>query len=196
MTAPVREKGFSMVAADGGFWVAQLGATVPTGLAAPATGWTPGGAISDDGFLYGIAESSTSWTPFGLKSPWRTETTSSIKTMQFTSWEIHRPIVISLWNRIPVADLEEDDDTHLVTYAETAAPQPDPRMFIFDILDGATVHRYHMPDAEVTDRGNVTNKQTEQKGYQMTVSAYPDDAGNTVYHTFLTAKRQAALLGT
>ena len=40
----------------------------------------------------------------------------------------------------------------------------------------------------------VTNKQTEQVGYQMTVTAYPDDANNTVYHTFLTAERQEDLL--
>jgi hypothetical protein len=194
MTAPVREEGFSMVAADGGFWVAALATTVPTGLAAPATGWTPGGAVSDDGFVYGIAETSTSWTPFGTTSPWRTEVTSSVKTMQFTSWEIHRPVVISLWNRVDVADLAEADTTNLVTYAETATPAPDRRMFIFDFIDGVTVHRYFMPAAEVTDRGNVTNKQTEQMGYQMTVTAYPDGSNNTVYHTFLTAARQEDML--
>jgi hypothetical protein len=194
VTAPVRQEGFSMVAADGGFWVAAIGATVPTGLAAPATGWTPGGAVSDDGFVYGIAESSTAWTPFGLTTPWRTEVTSSVKTMQFTSWEIHRPIVISLWNRVDVTTLTEADTTNLVTYSETASPQPDRRMFIFDFIDGTTVHRYFMPEAEVTDRGNVTNKQTEQMGYQMTITAYPDASNNTVYHTFLTAQRQDDML--
>lgn len=194
MTAPVRKQGFSMVAGDGGFWVAALGATVPTGLAAPGTGWTPGGAVSDDGFVYGVAESNTSWTPFGLTAPWRTEVTSSVRTMQFTSWEIHRPVVISLWDRVDASTITEDSTTHLVAYAETASPAPDRRMFIYDFLDGATVHRYFFPDGEVTDRGNVTNKQTEQMGYQMTVTAYPDSANNTVYHTFLTAARQSAML--
>jgi hypothetical protein len=193
MTAPVREKGFSMVGADGGFWVAPEGTAAPDGLDAPTGLWVPGGAASDDGFIYGIAESSTAWTPFGTTSPWRTEVTSSVKTMQFTSWEVHRPIVISLWERIQVADLVEDGD-NLVKYASTASPTPDPRAFLFDFIDGLTVHRYYMPHGEVSDRGNVTNKQTEQVGNQMTVTAYPDDLNNLVYHTFFTAQRQDALL--
>lgn len=194
MTAPVRAEGFSMVGANGGFWVAPTGTTVPTGLAAPGTGWDTGGAVSDDGFIYGIAESSTAWTPFGLTSPWRTEVTSSVKTMQFTAWEVHRPAVISLWTRVDATTLDEDSTSNLVTYAETATPSPDRRMFLFDFIDGTTVHRYFFPDGEVTDRGNVTMKQTEQAGYQMTVTAYPDASNNLVYHTFLTTDRQSDLL--
>jgi hypothetical protein len=194
MPTITRQRGFSMVGANGGGWVAAVGASVPVGLAAPSTGWDALGAVSDDGFVYGVAESSTAWTPFGQTSPWRTEVTSSVKTMQFTSWEIHRPIVVSLWNRLDAADLVEAPTTNLVTYSETASPLPDPRAFIFDFIDGATVHRYYLPQGEVSDRGNVTNKQTEQMGYQMTVTAYPDDTDVTVYHTFLTALRQDDML--
>lgn len=193
MTAPVRQKGFSMVGANGGFWVAPDGTAAPTGLDAPTATWLVGGAVSDDGFTYGVAESSTAWTPFGTTSPWRTEVTSSVKTMQFTAWEIHRPIVVSLWTRVPAANLTEDVN-NLVTYAETASPTPDPRAFLFDFIDGLTVHRYYFPHGEVSDRGNVTNKQTEQVGYQMTVTAYPDESNNLVYHTYFTAERQDALL--
>lgn len=195
MTDIVREKGFSMVGANGGGWVAAENATPPDGIDAPSSvTFTPIGAVSDDGYVYGVAESSTSWTPFGQTSPWRTEVTSSVRTMQFTCWEVHRPIVIALWSRVTdLTDLEEDGD-NLVKYAETASPSPDPRGFLFDMLDGATVHRYWIPSGEVTDRGNVTNKQTEQSGFQFTMTAYPDAENNTVYHTIYTAQRQATLL--
>ncbi|MBQ1166522.1 phage tail protein, partial [Streptomyces sp. A73] len=68
------------------------------------------------------------------------------------------------------------------SFAETASPQPDRRAWWFLVMDGSTAKGFYDPQGEITDRSDVTYKQDEMSGYEITVTAYPDDAGNTVYH--------------
>ncbi|MBQ1164115.1 phage tail protein, partial [Streptomyces sp. A73] len=82
--------------------------------------------------------------------------------------------------RIPEADLEPDG-TGITSFAETASPQPDRRAWWFLVMDGSTAQGFYVPQGEITDRSDVTFKQDEMSGYEITVTAYPDDAGNTVY---------------
>lgn len=191
---PKRISEFAMVGANGCAFVADKGTEMPTGLAIPGAGYNQLGALSDDGVNEGVAESSTSFTPFGTTTPWLTVTNSSVRTFQFTCWEVHNPHVISLWERIPVASLSEDETTNYVEYETDASPEPDRRTFLLDMFYGKVWHRYYLPEGEVSDRGNVVHKQTEQKGYQFTVTAYPDSDGKTVYHRIWTPARQSDLL--
>lgn len=170
------------VGANGGGWVAPLGTSSPADPAVqPLTPWAPLGAISDDGLVQGFEEDSQSFTPWGYTAPIRTTITSSLRTFSLTAWETGRTTVQSLQYRIDVADLTPTSG--LTSFAETASPVPDRRAFWFVVLDGDNFQRgFYVPQGEITERSDVTHKQDEVAGFEWTITAYPDDAGNTVYH--------------
>lgn len=175
-----RAADLAQIGANGGIWVA------PTGTAAPATPntqpllpWEPLGAISDDGLTYGFDEDSQEFTPWGLTSPFRTQITKSIRTFKMTLWETSRTTANSVMYRKSAADLEPVGG--VTSFAETASPTPDRRAWYFLVVDGATMRGFYVPEGEVSDRSDVEFKQDSMAGYEITVTAYPDSAGNTVY---------------
>ena len=176
-----RASDLTEVGANGGAWCAPLGTTSPGDPALqPAAPWLPIGAISDDGLVQGFDEDSQSFTPWGYTSPMRTITTSSLRTFKIVAWETGRLIVQSLQYRIPVADLAPASG--LTTFAETASPQPDRRAWWFIVLDGETQKGFYCPEAEISDRSDVTHKNDTMAGFEWTITAYPDETGKTVYH--------------
>ncbi|MFF9559302.1 phage tail protein [Streptomyces albus] len=182
MVQITRAADLAIVGANGGAWVAATGTPAPASpLEQPVSPWEPLGAISDDGLVYGFDEDNEEFTPWGLTSPFRTVVTSSVRTFQVTLWETARVAVQSVMYRIPAADLAPDTGG-LTTFAETASPQPDRRAWWFLVMDGSTAKGFYVPQGEISDRSDVTFKQDEMSGYEITVTAYPDDAGNTVYH--------------
>ncbi|MBB1253170.1 phage tail protein [Streptomyces sp. OF3] len=178
-----RAADLTVIGANGGGWVAPVGSSSPASpLEQPVAPWEPLGAISDDGLVYGFDEDSQSFTPWGLTSPFRTTITQSVRTFQLTLWETSRVAVQSVMYRMDAADLAPDSGTGITSFAETASPVPDRRAWWFLVMDGDTAKGFYVPQGEVSDRSDVTFKQDEMSGYQITVTAYPDDAGNTVYH--------------
>jgi hypothetical protein len=179
-----RAADLSLIGSNGGGWVATTGATAPaTPLTQPVSPWEPLGAMSDDGLVYGFDEDSQEFTPWGLTSPFRTTITKSVRTFKVTLWETSRVAVQSVMYRMPTADLAPDSGTGLTSFAETASPTADRRAWWFVVLDGDNARGFYVPQGEISDRSDVTFKQDEISGYEITVTAYPDDAGNTVYHT-------------
>ncbi|MFD4394646.1 phage tail protein [Kitasatospora sp. NPDC058478] len=176
-----RSSDLTTIGANGGGWVAAPGTTSPTSpIVQPAAPWLPLGAISDDGLKYGFDEDAQAFTPWGFTAPFRTQTTKSLRTFGIKLWETSRTTVKSLMYRVPEASLTPT--TGITSYAETAAPQPDRRAFWFVVVDGSTYNGFYVPQGEITDRSDVTFKQDEMAGYEVKITAYPDAAGNTVYH--------------
>jgi hypothetical protein len=172
------------VGANGGGWVAPLGTSSPGDPAVqPSAPWEPLGAISEEGLTQGFEEDSQSFTPWGYTSPIRTTITSSLRTFGLTVWETGRIAVQSLQYRLDEADLQPDGVSGLTTFAETASPAPDRRAFWFVVLDGDNFQRgFYVPQGEITERSEVNHRQDQVAGYQWTITAYPDDSDNTVYH--------------
>src|SRR5690606_15218355 len=137
---------------------------------------------SEDGLTYAIDEDSEEFKAWGQTSPFRKVVTGSVRTFQLTLWETQRPLVKSLMYRLPVDDVTPDVDG-LATFAESASPAQDRRAWVFDVYDGESMLRMFAPEAEVSERGDVVYKGDEVTGYEVTVSVYPDEAGNLLYHT-------------
>lgn len=181
-----RSADLAVVGANGGAWVTDKGAAVPTRPTSVSTALPSGlfavGAISDDGLQYAFDEDSESFTAWGQLAPFRTEVTRSTRTFQLTLWETNRPIVKSVMYRLAADDVTADETTGLYTFAETSAPVPDRRTWCIDVMDGGNIERFWVPLGEVTDRDDVTYKSDEMSGFNVTITAYPDETGNTVYH--------------
>jgi len=179
-----RDAKLAVVGTNGGVWVAPLGtAQPPDPEEQPPAPWLAIGAISTDGLTNGVEEDTEQFTPWGLTSPFRTVVTSSVRTFSFTAWEINRPIVRALQNRLEVDDLQPDLDG-IVRYAESGTAEPDRRSWLIDVYDGQVWERFYIPEGEITERGEVTYQQGEMVGYEWTISTYPDSAGNLVYHSY------------
>jgi hypothetical protein len=177
-----RSSDLTVIGSNGAGWVADVGTTAPASpLVQPVSPWEPLGAISDNGLVYGFNESSQEFTPWGLTSPFRRTITKSERTFKMNLWETARTTVQSIMYRIPEGDLAPSAGK--TTYAETASPSVDRRAWWFVVLDGSSARGFYVPQGEVSDRSDVTFKQDELSGYEITITAYPDTAGNTVYHT-------------
>jgi hypothetical protein len=176
-----RAADLTMVGANGGAWVAPVGTpALDSPLTHPTDPWAALGAISDDGLVNGWDEESQTFTPWGLTSPFRTQITQSVRTFSMTMWETSRLPVMSLHYRIDEADLAPVGD--ITSFAETASPVPDRRAFWFLVIDGDSYRGFYVPEGEISERSDVTYKQDEISGFEWTITTYPDDAGNTVYH--------------
>lgn len=180
-----RNVDLSVVGANGGGWVTDLNAATPT---APdsydsvlAAGFMPLGAVSEEGLGYGFDEDSQSFIAWGQLTPYRTQITRSLRTFTVNLWETNRPIVKSVMYRVPVADVTADGSGDY-TFNETATPTPDRRAWVFDVMDGLTLERFFVPVGEVTDRDDVSFRPDEIAAYSLTITAYADANGVTVYH--------------
>lgn len=60
-------------------------------------------------------------------------------------------------------------------------PQTDHREFVIDVLDGDLHKRIVIPDGEVSERQAVDHVSSTATAYRVTLSCYPDDAGNLMY---------------
>lgn len=185
MAVITRNVDLSVVGANGGGWVTDLNAPIPTAPVAfdspldPA--FQPLGAISEEGLGYGFDEDSQSFIAWGQLTPYRTQITRSLRTFTVQLWETNRAICKSVMYRVPVADVTPDG-TGNFSFEETAAPTPDRRAWVFDVIDGLTLERFFVPVGEVTDRDDVSFRPDEMAAYSLTVTAYADSAGVTVYH--------------
>lgn len=180
-----RSDDLAMIGINGGAWTVDMGSatpSAPTGFEALSAPWLAVGMISEDGLTYAIDEDSEEFKAWGQTSPFRKVVTGSVRTFQLTLWETQRPLVKSLMYRLPVADVTPDVDG-LATFAESASPAQDRRAWVFDVYDGESMLRMFAPEAEVSERGDVVYKGDEVTGYEVTVSVYPDEAGNLLYHT-------------
>ena len=185
MAVITRSVDLAVVGANGGGWVTDLGAAIPAVPTAfdstPDAAFHPLGAISEDGLSYGFDEDSENYLAWGQLTPYRSQITRSLRTFQATLWETNRAIAKSVMFRLPVADVTPDGSGDY-DFNETATPTPDRRSWIFDVIDGPTLERFYVPQGEVTDRDDVAFKSDEIAGYNVTVTAYADSAGVTVYH--------------
>jgi len=181
-----RSADLTVIGANGGAWCTDLGAAVPTRpttlTAALPAGLYAMGAISDDGLTYAFDEDNEQFQAWGQLAPFRTEITRSTRTFQLTLWETNRPIVKSVMYRLPVADVTADETERTYAFAETSAPTPDRRTWLIDVIDGASLERFFVPHGEVTDRDDVTFRNDEMSGFNITITAYPDVDNVTVYH--------------
>ncbi|MEU0493489.1 hypothetical protein ABZ249_30045 [Nocardiopsis sp. NPDC006139] len=179
-----RSADLTLVGANGGGWVAPRRTAQPAELEEAPTGlWKPLGAVNGDGLNQSFEEDQESFIPWGLTTPFRKVTTSSERSFSATLWETMRPAVLSLMYKKTIEEMTPDEVTGKLQFAESGTGQPDPRAFIWDVYDGPAIHRYYIPEGEVTNRGDVEHATTAMRGYELTFSAYPDEAGNTIYHS-------------
>ena len=80
-----------------------------------------------------------------------------------------------------VLELFYSDPDATATAVKITGKQAKHETYVLDVLDGDKTVRLVIPDGQVVERGEVTFKNEEAIGYQVTIVAYPDSKGVKVY---------------
>jgi hypothetical protein len=185
MTTPAGDSDLARLGVTGAVMLADVGATLPVGLAAWGTDFASLGWISDAGLKESLNESSTSFIPWQSNSPIRTEVTKETITFVFTCWETSFS-TISLYYRKHADDMTSvgTGATAAIQFDQGGKPKQDTRCFGFDIIDGIYQRRFITPLAEISDRGDITYKGDTMVGYELTLTAYEGSEGYSIRRMF------------
>lgn len=156
------------VAVTGAVYVAPTGSTVPvaaTGILDAA--FKNVGYISEDGVVESNETDTNDITAWQNSDIVRKTITRSEVSYQFMMMETNAS-ALSLFYGKNVAGSATSHTIGGLSYSRVA--------LVIDILDNGSVIRRVIPNAEVTERGDVTLSNGEAMGYQITVTAYPDSA--------------------
>lgn len=162
--------------AAGGIFSGPTTATLPvnatTALPADFVGL---GYVSDEGLTNGIEVDSTNITAWGGDTV-LTVTTSRTETFAWTFIETNELVLKEVYGQ---ANVTKTGTALTVIHNSKALPR---RAYVFEILlTGNKVKRIVVPAGQITEVGEVVYVDGEPIGYPVTLTTYPDTAGNTVY---------------
>lgn len=165
----------------GGFFSGPLTATVPTDASTTLDSTiTSVGLISEDGYTNEVeldTDAIIDWNGDEVattqKSREETFKTTLIETNASVLREVYGP------DNVTVAE------SGAITVKHNATERPK-RVYVFETLSNDRVRRQVIPVGKITEVGEITNASGEAIGYEITIKAYKDSAGNTAY-TYIAA---------
>lgn len=161
----------------GAISVAPLGTTLPTGTAATLdTAFKSLGYISDQGLVNANTPTNTD-----IKA-WGGDTVLSIQSEKSDTFRFK---LIETKN-IDVLKTVYGDDNVTEADGETTikanAKEAEYNSYVVDmIMKGGTLKRVVIPAAKITTLADITYTDNDPVGYEVTITAVPDTAGNTHY---------------
>lgn len=160
------------VGVTGGAYHAPTASTLPTdATTARDVTFKDVGYISDDGVSQTINSDTTEIKAWQNGDTVRKIQTSHDVSFQFTMIETNAETLKIFYA----------DPTATATAVKVKGDQSPHEAWVLEVLDGLQTIRIVLPDAQVTDRGDVVYKTDEAIGYEVTLTAYPDTTGTKAY---------------
>lgn len=159
------------VGVTGSVWVGPTSATAPTSATTTLTGFTELGYVSPDGLEEARDRSSNqirAWQDGALIREVVTESTATFKFMLMETTKA----VVELFYGGTVSGSGASS-----SIAVNPAATGGKKSFVFNVVDGASVHRTYVATGEVLSVEAVKSANGEVIGYGVTVTAYPDSTG-------------------
>lgn len=135
------------------------------------------GYISEDGVVNNNSPESDSIKAWGGSTVCTTQT-SKEDTWQFTLIEALSlaPLKLVYGDDNVTGDLDSG-----ITIKANDTQQPDSAIVIDMVMRGGVLKRVVLPSASVSEVGEITYSDSDAVGYETTMTASPDDKGNTHY---------------
>lgn len=160
-------------AVAGGIYVGTSSATLPTSASATLTGFTSLGYISEDGVTNNNTPESDEVKAWG-GSTVMTVQTSKEDTFTFTLLEALNEEVLKLIYGASNVTTASSKTTVKATTDEYASLP-----FVIDMKINGKKHRTVIPNARISELGEVVYNDTDAVGYEVTITAMPDPAVTT-----------------
>lgn len=169
----------------GSIHYAPHGAPAPKGMEEYQDPWVNMGWLSEEGISEAISRESNSFTPWQTNSPVRDAASSEEFTFNGTLWTIGG-LATAMRYGIHEDDMEFVSDGEYVEFIQgKELPEEFRFALAFDIIDGSKHRRFILPNASVSDPGEVTYNKDGLVGYPMTWRAnFDQEAGYSVLRRF------------
>lgn len=168
-----------LVAGKGGLYKAPLGQAEPTGADSTLdAAYLNLGYFSSDGVPISFEDNTTNIVAWQGSVVVRSARTESLARIQFTPIQTRGSVVETFFAGSEMAAHPTESGQFRMPIKPLEA---DPSTWVFDAIDGTKHLRWWIPNGEVTERGDVMNVSGEAIGWPLTVTFYPDSAGNLAY---------------
>lgn len=162
------------VGKTGAIHTAPLGTTLPTtptqSLAAVSSAYETLGYVSEDGVTPNFEDSVNKIKAWQGGKIVRTILTEESINIGFTLIQTSRAVVLRFF---PGSSITEPSPG--VYSLEVVERIPDPRVWIVDVIDGTVNMRFVLPNAELTERGELPFNNDDPIGWPMMIEALPDN---------------------
>lgn len=160
-----------------------IGTAAPTATdSALNAAFKDAGWCSENGLAGKFSVSSTDIPAFGTFQPVRTIITQAKQTFDIEFLESN-PISLAVYHQLALSALVPDMDGAFDFTTGAASTQK--YAAVFDLVDGVNAVRAYAPSVQVTDKGDFTVKAGAVVSYPVTLTAFPDDTGASVYWFYL-----------
>lgn len=162
----------------GGIFSAPIGTVLPTdATTALNEAFKEAGYIADDGVTNSNSPESNDIKAWGGDTVLSVQTEKP-DTFKFTLLEVKNVEALKM---VYGQDNVTGDLTTGITIKANSS-ESEERSYVIDMkMRDNTLKRIVIPQAKVTDIGDITYKDSEQVGYETTLTCMPDDKGNTHY---------------
>jgi hypothetical protein len=165
---------------------APLGTALPTTpIIPPDVAFVDLGYISDDGIS---VSQSSSWEKI---RDWggdqvRTFLSDFTATLSWTFLETQDAALQAMYGAANVSVTAATVSTGKYTAVKLNSVEPTPKSWVFNMADSTLedlprTYRIVVPNGQITERGDLTFSRTGAVMYPVTLEAYPDATGNSVY---------------
>ena len=170
----------------GACMVAPLGTALPTTpIVAPNVAFVDLGYISEDGVSVSQAGSWEKIRDWGGDQV-RTFLSDITYTLAWTFLETQDEALTAMYGAANVTVTPATVSTGKYTAVKLNSTEAPPKSWIFNMADSTVVdlprtYRIVVPNGQITERGDLQFSRTGAVMYPVTLEAYPDATGNSVY---------------
>jgi len=164
------------VGVTGRVYFAPQGTAIPTATSGVlASGFNDVGYITDSGITVSTATDTNDIRAWQNGDLLRTVQKSATFSVKFAMAETNEYSLLLFYNNYTHGAGVVDGS---VTWN---GAQPYRGAFVLDVIDGTNLIRITMPDAQVSDRSDVSIVNGDAFVYEVSIRGYPDTAGNAGY---------------
>ena len=167
----------------GAVWRAPIGTTLPTTATETLNAaFKDMGFVSEDGVVNSNSPDSEKIKAWGGQTVLVVSTENN-DTFQMTLIEVlNRNVASAVYNPGNVAVIEDASHNEIGYKITVNADPSEHASYVIDIrMTGGAMKRIVIPDGQISERGDITYKDDEAVGYDITVDALPDASGNNHY---------------
>jgi hypothetical protein len=167
--------------ATGGILIGALAAAAPTTAASPLVAYTAAGYIGDSGVVETNERSTDKIRAWGGDTVKVVQTEHNV-SYKFTFLEtLNTDVLKAVYGEANVTTTAATSSTGTLQKVLINGATLPHKSYVFEVKDGTAKIRIYVPDGQITEVGDVTYSDGEVVGYEVTLEAFADSAGNKAY---------------